>query len=311
MCRDSQTENHLSHYHVPYTYMSSIPVSKIDVKGMLASQPRIDKCLDEDKVDAILAAMRNGVCIGAPVFVRNGDMFKLNNGTHRMGAMIKGKFPSTDGYILETNDPALTDFIAVTLNAIQGRAYNRQETQQHILDLRKRHNMSIEALAKGFSLSPDTISDILSADNAWSRYNEIAGQPLRVRSRSTLAVLNRIKDPEVFRKAVDLVSDANLDIHATTCFVRETRQSNSVPHQLATVKMWATRPEIKARIENKANGKQRMPRSKATQVIKLITEAVNIFASNPEIGMTPDERLVFTSLRKEFISASKFYVLKS
>lgn len=274
---DAQVATFLQNRGFKFIYNPHVPVAKI-----LATQTAVRNIrpvgLDEDKVAQYAVAMENGEPFPAVVLYPVGDGYGILTGCHRTSAMKEAKVEVTDAYIVELRDGVDDRTIEVlqrTLNTLNGIGYSRDEAILHALRLVQGLGWTAADAARAMHLRPQLITNRMAANAARDRARQLNIKLRDDVKDTSLVELSRIKNPDVFRGATELVQAARMTGPEVNDLSKELRSELTDVARVRVLERW--RERLGPRIKETQGGRVAMPASPFRRAMAKLVKAERDF----------------------------------
>jgi len=211
--RDPKLESHLNDLGIPYQYLESVPLSRVNLKRSQENQARIaEKPLDADLVRQYRDAMKAGAKFPAAVVYEDGTEYIGVDGNHRFAAFDAAKVKTVDLYEVLTT-PEDRVLLTYSLNTLNGRPQSEEDRDAHAVTLIHR-GLTREVVAHTLNIPVRRVDEAVLLHKTHLRANQLGVKSpwSRIKVKHVRLELSRgeFADDSVFTEVVLLTEKYDL-----------------------------------------------------------------------------------------------------
>jgi hypothetical protein len=156
--QDPKTEQYLSAGRYAFVFAKDVPIRDIDMGEAKANPARLQRRIDDDRVNAYGIAMLDGADFPAIVLFDDEPKKHLVTGLHRLTAAQDAHKTVFDAYLVRETDEYRRQLLMRSINTIEGKAPDVQEQLNHACEiLRQFPGSLVKDIAAAFNMKPDAI----------------------------------------------------------------------------------------------------------------------------------------------------------
>lgn len=272
------TEDFLVKFGHSFQYLESVSLDSIALQDSALHNIR-PVGLDQDKVLEYSIAMSDGASFPAiVVYPQSSGKLGILTGFHRAEAAKLAGLKTLDAYKLaldEKKDSRTVEMLQRVLNTLNGVPPSQAERFLHATRMVSL-GYSVADAARMFHLRASSLANRISVQHAEQRVSAL-GLKINTSALPDTALLevNRIKNPQVFQSALELLQAARLTADQARDLSREVRDQTTDAGALAVIDTWKKR--LATVIAETGGGKFASPTSPARRTLTYL-DRLNRFA---------------------------------
>lgn len=248
-----------------------LDLSLIDRKQSALNQARISTPIDDDQALLYAEAMAKGDKFPPIVVYKNGSLYVVMDGNHRVRAADTADVATLAAYVVK--DPAQAQVQAFTFeaNTKHGLPTSLQDRIRQAIYLVSRQTHTAVQAAHQLGLPLNQLRSALDTYNAEKRFESLKVRKFGNLSATSRRRLDSIRSDVTLKAAAELVLDASISSDQLTGFVKEINSLRSEREQLALIER--ERERRQGLIKATAGG--RMPVAQSIVTLTRVTSTIN------------------------------------
>lgn len=246
-----------------YERVAVLPISQIDKKESHNNQARINEPVNFDRVQLIAEAMKAHPDEIPPIVVWRmpSGKYKILDGNHRHAAAELNHMTALAAYVItEPLSENQQRMLAYTANLKHGWPPSIDERVQYAVWLIEERDMKQAEAARELMLPPQRVAKAMEIVRAAKRSEALGIRkeamkiPITARGR-----LTAIRNDNVFKEAVTVVSQSRLSIDDVNQLVKDVNAVNTEAEQMAAVN--SLKQRTRPRVTATAGGRVKIPKT--------------------------------------------------
>lgn len=231
-----------------WEYRESVPLTTVDQKRSFENQARVGSPINDELVQQYTRALKNGDEFPALVGYEDGTSIINIDGNHRYASLIQVKRPTTDYYIVHTNNEIQRTALTFEFNTFNGRPQTDADRSAQAVTL-VALGFDIKQVMERMHLSRSQVFDSLAEDAGRTRalHNGVKMAWDKIDARTARVKLQTIKLDKPFALAIQYVAKYQLPLSRVNELVKTVKALPSEEEQLAVLKAEISRSEENAK----------------------------------------------------------------
>ena len=253
-------ESKLDKDGIAWQYLSSLSLNTIDRAASKANHARFE-ARSEELVEEYARHMLTGDEF-PPIVIWQQEpqkAFLVIDGNHRVWAADRINRLSLDAYQVLVDDVYVIERLTRSWNTSNGQKLSRDEIDNHIIYLCEKYHRPQKELAELYRLHPDYVSKLLARHRQSARIASW-GLPAERLTHENVALLASIDNDNVARAAASLMAKGSLGNKDARDLASAIKMERTEADQIASVSLFAERPDIRNRIAEPGPRKGRASR---------------------------------------------------
>lgn len=231
---DPKTEQWLNKHGFRWEYRENVAYDEIDEATSRENVGRVRGRFNQQRVDDYAANMAAGDRFPAIVcYINDNGKLVIATGWHRWLAAKQAKFVSLifGAYVVREADPLRRLLLSSCLNSIEGQRDDLQQRYLLAVDIHRRSDMSVKAIAHWMSVESSTLNDHVRAADTSARAISIGVDLGDKLQQGVIIALGTIVSDTIFKLAVGHAKRLGLSVEQVKNIVREINKVRSKGEQ--------------------------------------------------------------------------------
>lgn len=237
-CKDPKIEHYLRSLGIKFE-TATVSISDIDRLLSAEKQVRLGKKINDEWVLQYAAAGETGSVFPMVVLNKLKKGYFIWSGNHRIGAADLQGDTTVDAYIVDVNDPRISDIIPRTINALEAQGVmNKDEKLVHAKYLVDQHSMDPKDAARLMSIKYEWLNVYLRTQQVAEKINQ-TGVSSTGFSKTVLNKLATIaNNTNVLRETTRLLNREKVVGREAEQVIDDVKRGDTEMQQLKEIAKW-------------------------------------------------------------------------